>query len=82
MDKSQEEYYSNFRELFLTKGWDQLKNILLENINSINIETLQDSKDLYRTQGKIEILKNLYNLQDTLKAQEVYLEEQDLEEAV
>jgi hypothetical protein len=79
MDKSQEEFYDNFREMFATKGWKQLSEIFLENINNISIETLKDAKDLHLAQGKLDVLKNLYRLPQTLRAQEEYVEEQDAE---
>ena len=80
-NKELEAYYSTYRDLFVTDGWKQLVNDLLQNANVINsVESTKDSEDLYFRKGQLGILAHVINLETQLQAAEEQIEEQENQE--
>ena len=81
IDKELEQYYSAYRELFMTPGWKQLQEDLAQNAGIINsVEACKDGDNLHFRKGQLTILANLLNLEAQIKAAEEQAEE-ELEEA-
>mgnify|MGYP000595383912 FL=1 len=66
MDKELQEYFENYFDLFQHKGWDQLMEDLQEVLDSIDILSLENSKDLHLVQGKLSMLNQILNWQDSI----------------
>ena len=77
LDKQLEQYYSNFFDLFRSKGWKQLTEELTVNIQNINtLDSVKDSEDLYHRKGQLLVLYNLVNLSNTVEQAYEDLKEQ------
>ena len=80
-NKELEAYYSTYRDLFVTDGWKQLVNDLLQNATVINsVESTKDGEDLYFRKGQLGILAHVINLETQLQAAEEQIEEQENQE--
>ena len=66
MDKELQDYYDNYFSLFQHAGWKQLIEELEETADSINILTLEDARDLHLVQGKLHMLNQILNWQDSV----------------
>lgn len=65
MTKELDEYYSNYFELFRTKGWTQLVQEFKTNVDLVNsVETTKDSNDLYFRKGQLSVLATILNLEE------------------
>lgn len=63
MDDSE---YAVFQEMFITDGWKQLKEDLINMVNVYNdVQTTNSLESLYERKGKLEIIAMLLNLEDT-----------------
>ena len=68
MEKETEQYYRNFFDLFRLEGWKQLQQEIKDSIANINnIEITQGNDDLWHRKGQLQVLRNLENLEETLK---------------
>ena len=48
IDKELEQYYDNYRTMFMDAGWKQLQQDLMQNATVINsVEACKDGNDLY-----------------------------------
>ena len=66
MDKELQDYYDNYFSLFQHAGWKQLIEELEETEDSINILALENAKDLHLVQGKLHMLNQILNWQDSV----------------
>ena len=66
MDKELQDYYDNYFSLFQHAGWKQLIEELEETADSINILTLENARDLHLVQGKLHMLNQILNWQDSV----------------
>ena len=66
MDKELQEYFENYFDLFQHKGWDQLMKDLQEILDGIDILNLENAKDLHLVQGKLSMLNQILNWQDSI----------------
>lgn len=67
MTKEDEVYYENYFELFATEGWKQLIKETNNEIELFTIDNIQDEQTLRLIQGQLRILRNLANLEDTVR---------------
>lgn len=81
MDKELEEYYSNFFELFRTKGWKQLIGEVDNNIEQLNnVEATKDEQDLFYRKGQLTVFFNLKNLEQLMITAKEQAESEDNED--
>jgi len=66
LDKELQDYYDNYFSLFQHAGWKQLIEELEETADSINILTLENARDLHLVQGKLHMLNQILNWQDSV----------------
>jgi hypothetical protein len=83
IDKELEAYYRAYREMFMSDGWKQLQEDLLQNANIINsVEACKDGNDLSFRKGQLAIIGNIVNLEQQITlAEEQANEEDEVEEA-
>lgn len=67
MTKEDEVYYENYFEMFATTGWKQLVKETQNEIDLFAIDNIPDEQTLRLIQGQLRILRNLTNLEDTVK---------------
>lgn len=67
MTKEDEVYYENYFELFASAGWKQLIKETHDEIKLFTIDNIQDEQTLRLIQGQLRILRNLANLEDTVR---------------
>jgi hypothetical protein len=66
MDKELQEYFEIYFDLFQHKGWNQLMKDLQEILDGIDILNLDNAKDLHLVQGKLSMLNQILNWQDSI----------------
>lgn len=66
MDKELQDYYDNYFSLFQQDGWKQLIEELEETKDSINILALENARDLHLVQGKLNMLNQILNWQNSV----------------
>jgi hypothetical protein len=80
-NKELEAYYNTYRDLFVTNGWKQLVNDLVQNARVINsVENTKDNEDLYFRKGQLAILAHIINLEAQIQTAEEQIEEQENQE--
>jgi hypothetical protein len=80
-NKELEAYYNTYRDLFVTDGWKQLVNDLVQNARVINsVENTKDNEDLYFRKGQLAILAHIINLEAQIQTAEEQIEEQENQE--
>lgn len=58
--------YAIFQEMFVTDGWKQLKEDLVNMAHVYNdVQTTNSLESLYERRGKLEIIAMLLNLEET-----------------
>jgi len=58
--------YAVFQEMFVTDGWKQLKEDLVNMAHVYNdVQTTNSLESLYERKGKLEIIAMLLNLEET-----------------
>ena len=58
--------YAVFQEMFVTDGWKQLKEDLVNMAHVYNdVQTTNSLESLYERRGKLEIIAMLLNLEET-----------------
>jgi hypothetical protein len=67
MTKEDEVFYENFFELFATKGWKQLVEMLQNEIDSFTIDNIPDELALNLIKGQLIVLRNIANFESTIK---------------
>lgn len=78
IDKELEAYYRAYREMFMSDGWKQLQEDLLQNANVINsIEACKDGNDLSFRKGQLAIIGNIVNLEQQITLAEEQANEED-----
>ena len=82
IDKELEAYYRAYREMFMSAGWKQLQEDLLQNANVINsVEACKGNDDLHFRKGQLAIVGNIVNLEQQLTlAEEQANEEPETED--
>jgi hypothetical protein len=71
IDKELEQYYDNYRTMFMDAGWKQLQQDLMQNATVINsVEACKDGNDLYFRKGQLAVIANILNLEAQIKAAE------------
>ena len=64
-----EKYYDTYSDLFLTDGWKQFQEELLNNAKQINsIEHAKDGDDLFFRKGQLSVLGQLLNFEDFIQS--------------
>lgn len=67
MDKSDEKYYENLQDMFMTAGWKELMKELSANALHINsVEATKDNDDMFFRKGQLNILSFILNLESTI----------------
>jgi hypothetical protein len=67
MDKSDEQYYNDLQDTFMTSGWKELMKELSANALQINsVEAAKDNDDMFFRKGQLNILSFLINLESTV----------------
>lgn len=66
MDKELQEYFETYFDLFQHEGWNQLMKDLQEILDGIDILNLENAKDLHLVQGKLSMLNQILNWQDSI----------------
>jgi hypothetical protein len=62
-----EQYYENYMDLFLTKGWKQFVEEAKELIASYKIEEIKNEQDLFFVKGQINTLMNVINFETGIR---------------
>jgi hypothetical protein len=79
MDISTEEYFGELRTMFLTTGWQYLKEELALAAAPLNsVANVSNEKELFYAQGQLVVLNNLLNLEASIEQAEA---EQSAQEA-
>jgi len=73
---SEEKYYEQYFDLFLTTGWKQFIEEMKEVSESYTIESLKDTEHLYRTQGELAMLGKILAFEQGIKNAYDYVLEQ------
>lgn len=69
MTKEDEKVYNNFFELFRTEGWKQLIKDFQDHATLTNsVETVEDAKDLFVRQGKLQMIALILNYEEVITA--------------
>jgi hypothetical protein len=67
MDKSDEQYYNDLQDTFMTSGWKELMKELSANALQINsVEATKDNDDMFFRKGQLNILSFIINLESTV----------------
>ena len=67
MDKSDEKYYEDLQDMFMTAGWKELIKELSANALQINsVEATKDNDDMFFRKGQLNILSFILNLESTI----------------
>ena len=67
MDKSDENYYNDLQDMFMTAGWKELMKELSANALQINsVEATKDNEDMFFRKGQLNILSFILNLESTV----------------
>lgn len=67
MDKSDEQYYEDLQDMFMTAGWKELMKELSANALQINsVEATKDNEDMFFRKGQLNILSFILNLESTV----------------
>ena len=67
MDKSDEQYYNDLQDTFMTSGWKELMKELSANALQINsVEAAKDNDDMFFRKGQLNILSFIINLESTV----------------
>ena len=67
MDKSDEKYYEDLQDMFITAGWKELMKELSANALQINsVEATKDNDDMFFRKGQLNILSFILNLESTV----------------
>jgi len=67
MDKSDENYYNDLQDMFMTAGWKELMKELSANALQINsVEATKDNDDMFFRKGQLNILSFMLNLESTV----------------
>lgn len=67
MDKSDEQYYNDLQDMFMTAGWKELMKELSANALQINsVEATKDNEDMFFRKGQLNILSFMLNLESTV----------------
>lgn len=67
MDKSDEKYYEDLQDMFMTSGWKELMKELSANALQINsVEATKDNDDMFFRKGQLNILSFILNLESTV----------------
>ncbi len=68
MPKTDEQFLKDRLDMFETEGWrDLVSDLKITEENVRDIRTLESEKDLWNTKGQLEILRQLYSLEDATK---------------
>ena len=62
-----QKYYEAYADLFLTDGWKQFQEDIQAAAHTINIMSMKDAKDLYISQGKLDVFYRLLNWQSSIE---------------
>ena len=67
MDKSDEKYYEDLQDMFMTAGWKELMKELSANALNINsVEATKNNEDLFFRKGQLDILSFILKLKSTI----------------
>ena len=67
MDKSDEKYYEDLQDMFMTAGWKELMKELSANALNINsVEATKNNEDLFFRKGQLDILSFILELKSTI----------------
>ena len=68
MPKTDEQFLKDRLDMFETEGWrDLVSDLKITEENVRDIRTLESEKDLWNAKGQLEILRQLYSLEDATK---------------
>ena len=68
MPKTDEKFFRDRQDLFMSEGWIDLKAELLNIEKSVkDISTIQNENDLYHAKGQLQILGLLLSLEEATK---------------
>ena len=66
MDKELQDYFDNYFSLFQHPGWKQLIEELEDTADSIDLLSVENARDLHLVQGKLHMLNQILNWQDSV----------------
>lgn len=77
-DVTNEEYYAELKLMFLSKGWEFMREELINNAQVINnVQSVQDQRDLDYKRGQLAAIGVILNFPEAIERAE--LEEQQSE---
>jgi hypothetical protein len=68
MDKSTQEYFETYFDLFSHQGWKTFVAEIVENRERVNsVETTTDANDLFFRKGQLNVLNTIINFEQALE---------------
>ena len=68
MTKNEEIYYNNYFDLFRSEGWAQIVDELKDRLERIDINQLENEKDLFRMKGELSVINMLLGFETLIES--------------
>jgi hypothetical protein len=69
IDKQTNDYYDAMFDMFNSKGWKEFMSDMEFALDALgNLESIQDEKQLFTTQGQVKTLKSIIGFQSAIEA--------------
>ena len=68
MTKTEEIYYNNYFDLFRSEGWAKIVDELKDRLERIDINQLENEKDLFRMKGELSVINMLLGFETLIES--------------
>lgn len=68
MTQEDEKYYDDYFDLFNTSGWSQLMSQVKVDAETFKVESMENEKHLYHSQGQMLVLNTLLDMEDNVRS--------------